>query len=121
MVFGVSGGEAIDMALKIARAHTGKTEVISAFGGYHGHTGLALAAGDESFRKPFEPLAPGFIQVPFGDIKSLEEAIKPDTAAVIFETILGAYSCTMLKSKMVWDAVGLSGGSIRMMLYLISW
>jgi acetylornithine/succinyldiaminopimelate/putrescine aminotransferase len=87
VVFGVSGGEAIDMALKIARAHTGRTEVISAFGGYHGHTGLALAAGDESFRKPFGPLAPGFIQVPFGDIKSLEESINQDTAAVIFETI----------------------------------
>ena len=87
VVFGVSGGEAIDMALKIARAHTGKSRVISALGGYHGHTGLALAAGDESFRKPFGPLAPGFIQVPFGDIQSLEDAINEDTAAVIFETI----------------------------------
>jgi acetylornithine/succinyldiaminopimelate/putrescine aminotransferase len=87
VVFGVSGGEAIDMALKIARAHTGKSGVISAIGGYHGHTGLALAAGDESFRKPFGKLAPGFIQIPFGDIESLEEAINEDTAAVIFETI----------------------------------
>lgn len=87
VVFGVSGGEAIDMALKIARAHTGKSGVISAIGGYHGHTGLALAAGDESFRQPFGPLAPGFIQIPFGDIQSLEEAINDDTAAVIFETI----------------------------------
>ncbi len=91
VVFGVSGGEAIDMALKIARAHTGKTGVISAIGGYHGHTGLALAAGDESFRKPFGPLAPGFIQVPFGDIQSLEDAINQDTAAVIFETIPATY------------------------------
>jgi acetylornithine/succinyldiaminopimelate/putrescine aminotransferase len=87
VVFGVSGGEAIDMAIKIARAHTGKSGVISALGGYHGHTGLALAAGDESFRKPFGPLAPGFIQVPFGDIRPLEDAINKDTAAVIFETI----------------------------------
>lgn len=87
VVFGVSGGEAIDMAIKIARAHTGKTGVISAIGGYHGHTGLALAAGDEFFRKPFGPLAPGFRQVPFGDILAFEEAIDQDTAAVIFETI----------------------------------
>lgn len=91
VVFGVSGGEAIDMALKIARAHTGRVEVISAIGGYHGHTGLALAAGDESFRKPFGPLAPGFVQVPFGDITALENKISRDTAAVIFETIPATY------------------------------
>ena len=87
VVFGVSGGEAIDMAIKIARAHTGKSGVISAIGGYHGHTGLALAAGEESFRKPFGPLAPGFTQVPFAEIQSLEAALNEDTAAVIFETI----------------------------------
>ena len=50
VVFGVSGGEAIDMAIKIARGHTGRARIISAEGGYHGHTGFALAAGDSSFR-----------------------------------------------------------------------
>jgi acetylornithine/succinyldiaminopimelate/putrescine aminotransferase len=87
VVFGASGGEAIDMAIKLARAHTRRTEVISALGGYHGHTGLALAAGDESFRKPFEPLSPGFIQIPFGDLESLARVMGKNTAAVIFETI----------------------------------
>jgi len=87
VVFGVSGGEAIDLALKLARAHTGRPEIISALGGYHGHTGLAMAAGDEAYRKPFEPLSPGFIQVPFGDLGALETAMGDDTAAVIFETI----------------------------------
>ncbi len=87
VVFGVGGGEAIDTALKLARAHTGRTKVISARGGYHGHTGLALAAGDEMYRKPFEPLPPGFVQVPFGDLAALQAAVDEDTAAVIFETI----------------------------------
>jgi acetylornithine/succinyldiaminopimelate/putrescine aminotransferase len=87
VVFGASGGEAIDMAIKLARAHTRRAEVISALGGYHGHTGLALAAGDESFRKPFEPLSPGFLQVPFGDLESLARVMGNNTAAVIFETI----------------------------------
>ena len=64
-VFGVGGGEAIDLAIKVARAYTGKVKVISAKGGYHGHTGLALAAGDEKWRAPFGPPAPGFVQVPF--------------------------------------------------------
>ena len=87
VVFGVSGGEAIDLALKLARAHTHRPGIISALGGYHGHTGLALAAGDESYRQPFEPLSPGFTQVPFGDLPALEDAMGEDTAAVIFETI----------------------------------
>lgn len=86
-VFGVSGGEAIDLSFKVARAFTGKTKIISAIGGYHGHTGLALAAGDPRYRQPFGPPAPGFLQVPFGDINALAAAIDNDTAAVILETI----------------------------------
>lgn len=86
-VFGVSGGEAIDLAIKLARGYTGKSGIISALGGYHGHTGFALAAGDEQFRKPFEPMPPGFTQVKFNDLNALEQAIDADTAAVLFETI----------------------------------
>lgn len=86
-VFGVGGGEAIDLAIKLVRAHTGRPGIISAVGGYHGHTGFALAAGDEHFKKPFGPLAPGFFQVPFNDLKALEKAVTDSTAAVLFETI----------------------------------
>jgi acetylornithine/succinyldiaminopimelate/putrescine aminotransferase len=86
-VFGVSGGEAVDTALKVARAYTGRTTIVSARGGYHGHTGLALAAGDEKYRRPFGPAAPGFLQVPFGDLDALAETLDDDTAAVILETI----------------------------------
>jgi putrescine aminotransferase len=86
-VFGVGGGEAVDLAFKVARAYTGRTRIISARGGYHGHTGLALAAGDEKYRRPFGPSAPGFIQVPFGDLLALSEEADSDTAAIILETI----------------------------------
>ena len=86
-VFGVGGGEAIDLAIKIARGYSGKTKIISAYGGYHGHTGLALAAGDEKYRTPFGPSAPGFLQVPFGDTSALEAVLDADTAALILETI----------------------------------
>ena len=95
VIFGVSGGEAIDMAIKLARAHTGRAKVISAVGGYHGHTGLALAAGDEQYRKPFGPLSPGFVQVPFGDLGALESALDDETAAVIFETIPATMGITI--------------------------
>ncbi len=87
VVFGVGGGEAIDTAIKLARGHTGRPGVISAFGGYHGHTGFALATGDAKYSAPFAPLPPGFLQVTFGDLDVLEEAMGEDTAAVIFETI----------------------------------
>jgi len=87
VVFGVGGGEAVDTAIKLARGHTGRPNVISARGGYHGHTGLALATGDEQYRQPFGPLPPGFCHVPFGDLAALEAAMDGDTAAVIFETI----------------------------------
>jgi len=90
-VFGVGGGEAIDLAIKLARGYTGKVNIISAKGGYHGHTGLALAAGDEQYRAPFGPNPPGFIQVPFGDIAAIAKTIDDDTAAVIFETIPATY------------------------------
>jgi len=86
-VFGVGGGEAVDFAIKLARGHTGRKKIIYAKGGYHGHTGFALAAGDEKYRKPFEPLAPGFVEVPFGDAEALEKAVDSETAAVLFETI----------------------------------
>ncbi|TAL33017.1 MAG: aspartate aminotransferase family protein [Spirochaetes bacterium] len=87
VVFGVGGGEAIDLAIKLARGVTGRPGVISAFGGYHGHTGLALATGDAKFREKFGPMPPGFFQVPFGDIGALESAVSDQTAAVIMETI----------------------------------
>jgi acetylornithine/succinyldiaminopimelate/putrescine aminotransferase len=86
-VFAVGGGEAVDFALKLARAHTGRPGLISARGGYHGHTGLALAAGDPAYRDPFGPMPPGFVQVPFGDIDSVAATMDNNTAAVILETI----------------------------------
>jgi len=95
VIFGVSGGEAIDTAIKLARAHTGRAKVISALGGYHGHTGLALAAGDEQYRKPFGPLSPGFVQMPFGELEALASALDEETAAVIFETIPATLGITI--------------------------
>ncbi len=87
VVFGVSGGEAVDVALKAARGATGRPKIISVDGGFHGHTGLALAAGDAQFRDPFGPNLPGFVQVPYNDIGALESAIDDETAAVILEAI----------------------------------
>jgi len=87
VVYGVSGGEAVDLALQLARGVTGRKEIVSAKGGYHGHTGFALATGDRKYREKFSPMPPGFRQVPFNSIERLERAVSEKTAAVIFETI----------------------------------
>ena len=87
VVFGSSGGESVDLALKLARGVTGRRKVVSAAGGYHGHTGLALAAGDPQYREPFHHELPGFVQVPFDDLEALGAAVDDDTAAVILEPV----------------------------------
>ena len=85
--FGVSGGEAIDCAIKFSRAYTKRNGCISAIGGYHGHTGFALATGDPSFKENFLWNLPGFKQIPFGDAEAMRNAVNNETACVILETI----------------------------------
>ena len=86
-VFGVGGGEAVDLAIKVARAWSGRKKIVSARGGYHGHTGLAVATGDRKYSEPFGVASADFVQVPFGDLPALETAMGEDAAAVLLETI----------------------------------
>jgi len=88
--FSNSGTEAVEAALKIARAATGRYRFVSTLGSYHGKTlGALSATGREVFRKPFEPLVPGFSHVPFGDSAAAAEAVDNETAAVIIEPVQG--------------------------------
>lgn len=83
-----SGSEAIDNAIKLVRLHTGKKEIITAKNSFHGYTfGALSASGISSFKRPFEPMVPGIVHVPFGDIGALEDSISSDTAAVLLEPI----------------------------------
>ena len=88
-----SGTEAIEGALKIAKRYankTGKTgEMITMSGAFHGRTLGALAMGQEKYQQGFEPMLPGFRQVPFGDIEAVEAVINDDTVAVFMEPIQG--------------------------------
>lgn len=85
-----SGTEAVEGALKIARMATGKTDIISTTNGFHGKTlGGLSATGRDVFKKPFEPLVPGFTQIPWNDAEALEAAVTDHTAAVIVEPIQG--------------------------------
>ena len=86
-VFSPSGSEAVDLAVRLARGHTGRQEVVCTIGGYHGLAGLALAASDPRWHKPFGPPPPGFVHVPFNDRDAALRAVGTETAAVIIEAI----------------------------------
>ena len=94
--FANSGAEANECAIKLARRH-GQREggperyrVVSALDSFHGRTLTALAAtGQPAKQAVFQPLPPGFSQVPFGDLEALEAAVDDTTAAVLLEAVQG--------------------------------
>jgi len=65
--YGNSGAEAIECALKIARYHTGRQNIIAFFGAFHGRTmgALSLTASKPQQRRRFAPLVPGITHVPY--------------------------------------------------------
>ncbi|GBD33617.1 [LysW]-aminoadipate semialdehyde transaminase [bacterium HR33] len=85
-----SGAEAVEAALKFARKATGRTKFVALLGGFHGRTlGALSATGTEQYRKPFEPLVPGFTHVAPDDVAALRAAVTEETAAVVLEIIQG--------------------------------
>jgi acetylornithine/succinyldiaminopimelate/putrescine aminotransferase len=93
VMYGSGGGEAVDIALKSARHATKKRRIVSVAKAYHGHTGLAVATGDERFATLFLADRPDeFSHVPFNDLTAMEAALGGrDVAAVIMETIPATY------------------------------
>ena len=86
-VFTPSGTESVDLALRLARAHTGRAGIVAATGAYHGLSGFALAASDPRWFDPFGPVPEGFSHVAYNDADAIRGAIGPGTAAVILESI----------------------------------
>ena len=86
-----SGAEAIEAAIKFARAATGRSKIVSCEHAFHGLTYGALSLnGDELFRKGFEPLVGDCVGIPFDDLAALEQALRSgDVAAFVVEPIQG--------------------------------
>jgi acetylornithine/N-succinyldiaminopimelate aminotransferase len=91
-----SGAESIECAIKLARRWAGKNggpdrhRVVAAVGGFHGRTlGALTATGQPSKQRPFAPLVPGFVHVPYDDIAALRATVDDSVAAVILEPIQG--------------------------------
>src|SRR5207249_3764988 len=86
-----SGTEAIEGALKFARAATGRPRIISLHGSYHGLSyGSLSVTGNLSFQEGFGPLLADTGKIRLGDLAALEKALRrEDVAAFLFEPVQG--------------------------------
>ncbi len=88
-----SGVEANEGLFKLARKFghdEGRFEIITTINSFHGRTLAGIAAtGQEKVKKGFEPMIPGFRQVPYNDLEATRNAISPGTAAILIEGIQG--------------------------------
>ena len=91
MVPANSGTEAVEAALKVARAATGRSRVLFAEHAFHGLTlGSLSLNGNDEFRAGFGPLLPECEAVPFGDVDALERALAAgEVAAFVVEPVQG--------------------------------
>jgi 4-aminobutyrate aminotransferase len=83
--YGNSGAEAIECALKLARYHTKRQNIIAFFGAFHGRTmgALSLTASKPQQRRRFAPLMPGVTHVRYPDVyRGLEGGQDPDAFAL---------------------------------------
>ena len=91
-----SGAESIETGIKVVRnfhsfhKNTAKKNIITFEGAFHGRTFAALSAQqNKKYSDGFEPLLPGFINIPFNDIAILKKTINEKTSAVLIEPIQG--------------------------------
>ena len=85
--FVMTGSEAVEGALKLARKHTSRYEIISCANAYHGSTMAAESLrSDEKFTQAFLPTIPGIRHIDFNDVSQLKK-ITSKTAAVILEPV----------------------------------
>jgi acetylornithine aminotransferase/acetylornithine/N-succinyldiaminopimelate aminotransferase len=97
--FSNSGTEAVEAALKLARAHAGVlreegrqigTKFLVLEQSFHGRTfGSISATHKEKYRVPFEPVVPGFEFVKFNDVADLRAKFSNEVCAILLEAIQG--------------------------------
>lgn len=93
--FASTGAEANECAIKLARKFfrnqgVDRYEIISTNNSFHGRTMATLAAtGQELYRRDYTPLPGGFVNVDYGSVNAVRDALTPHTAAVFVEPIQG--------------------------------
>ena len=90
-LFTNSGTEAVEAAIKLARAATGRPRIVYCERGFHGLSMGSLSLnGNDEFRERFGPFLPGCDSVAFGDLAALEQELaRGDVAAFIVEPVQG--------------------------------
>lgn len=82
--FANSGAEAIEGAIKLARAATKRTKIVATFNAYHGKTlGALSVSGRPYYQTAYAPLVPDIVHVPFGDVAALEAELAGAAAFVV--------------------------------------
>lgn len=85
-----SGGDACACAMKLARAATGRNEIITMIKAYHGHEGFSLSGnGKDYYKHLFVPLMPGFKLAPLNDLEAVRKIASRETAAIVLEPVQG--------------------------------
>jgi acetylornithine aminotransferase/acetylornithine/N-succinyldiaminopimelate aminotransferase len=112
--FANTGTEAIEGAIKLARAYARKrhpaepferVEILAVENSFHGRTlGALSATWPEKYRKPFEPLLPGVKFVRLNDTAHLRESFTPRVAAVLVEVIQGEGGVVELREEFLKSA-----------------
>ncbi len=130
-----SGTEANEGAIKLARKwgadNGGKYKILHARDSFHGRTMGSLSATDKNYQAGFKPLVPGFKSISYGNIESLEKALKDDkVCAVMLEPIQGENGvvlppegylkkvrtlCTKNKALLILDEVQVGMGRTGML------
>jgi len=90
--FSNSGAEAVEAAIKLARAygHPNRYEILSMERSFHGRTLAAVTlTGQAKYKEGFGPLPQGFREVPLNDLDAVKNAIRPETIAIFIELIQG--------------------------------
>ncbi len=93
-----SGAEAVESAIKVARKWAyevkgvpeNRAQIVTAGGNFHGRTLTIVSFSDDPVAHDhYGPYTPGFVSVKYGDLAAIQDAITPDTAAVLLEPIQG--------------------------------
>jgi acetylornithine/LysW-gamma-L-lysine aminotransferase len=104
-----SGAEAVEAAVKLAIAATGRRGLVALRGAFHGRTLGALAlTWNPQARAPFERCLVPVEFVPPGDVGALERAVSDDTAAVVVEVVQGESGVRPVESAFLHAAQSLA-------------
>ena len=107
-IFANSGAEAVEVAIKAARAATGRTKILTPWGAFHGKTlGALSATADDWYQEPFFAPAPGFLHVAYGDVEDLQRVLEEhrgNVAAFLVEPVQGEAGVIIPPPGYLWKA-----------------